>query len=397
MKFPRERIGIVKDALNQSLGAKAYFEGIKTLIADNRVSLEMSAVEIYVIDVALQRVTNLDNGEEIQVRQMQRPSRKVGNYPAGKVTRRIWNQVWLAYTARTLGLTTLFPAPFRFTFLHKSETLLHWIPDFQHVFLPEFFTSKELSSRNRAFRAALRSERRVLLSSESSFEDAKMWMPRIRAQIHIAQPRFPVTRDETPSALRKLDPTVPLKFFYCPSQWWPHKGIQEILFALREAVLIRSNIRVVFSGLDPKNPFPPSAESYLKQIERLRLRQNCLIYPPMHYSVQRQLMAKCLAVIQASHFEGWNLGVSEAAQLGKPLIISDLRIHREQLGQYPAQWFAPGDWKHLSMLMVREWDVPERETELKPIQYDSRNSWAPFQQAFTTRGEPNIIRDNFKS
>ncbi len=54
------------------------------------------------------------------------------------------------------------------------------------------------------------------------------------------------------------------------------------------------------------------------------------------------LMRRCLAVLQPSEFEGWGFAVSDAKGLGKPLIVSDLLVHRE-LGAAVLDYLPPLD------------------------------------------------------
>lgn len=45
---------------------------------------------------------------------------------------------------------------------------------------------------------------------------------------------------------------------------------------------------------------------------------------------QMQLLRASLAYLQPSLFEGWNTGVEEARLLGKPILLSDIPVQREQ-------------------------------------------------------------------
>jgi hypothetical protein len=51
------------------------------------------------------------------------------------------------------------------------------------------------------------------------------------------------------------------------------------------------------------------------------------------------LMRAAAVVVQPSRFEGWSTSIQDAQALGRPLLCSDLRVHREQapgaLGFFP--------------------------------------------------------------
>jgi glycosyltransferase involved in cell wall biosynthesis len=42
------------------------------------------------------------------------------------------------------------------------------------------------------------------------------------------------------------------------------------------------------------------------------------------------LIRSCAALINPSTFEGWSTTVEEAKSMGTPMILSSLRVHREQ-------------------------------------------------------------------
>jgi hypothetical protein len=48
------------------------------------------------------------------------------------------------------------------------------------------------------------------------------------------------------------------------------------------------------------------------------------------------------ASLNPSRFEGWSTVVEEIKALGVPMILSDLRMHRERAGE-TARYFAPDD------------------------------------------------------
>jgi glycosyltransferase involved in cell wall biosynthesis len=63
------------------------------------------------------------------------------------------------------------------------------------------------------------------------------------------------------------------------------------------------------------------------------------------------VMAGSVAVINPSRFEGWSTTVEEAKSLGKLVLLSDLRVHREQAPQRSC-YFAPDDVEGLAKAMI---------------------------------------------
>ncbi len=66
------------------------------------------------------------------------------------------------------------------------------------------------------------------------------------------------------------------------------------------------------------------------------------------------LLAHAVAVINPSRFEGWSSSVEEAKALGKPLIVSDIPVHREQVaGRTTADLFGVDDADALAGLLSK--------------------------------------------
>ena len=67
------------------------------------------------------------------------------------------------------------------------------------------------------------------------------------------------------------------------------------------------------------------------------------------------LMRRALAVIQPSLFEGWSTVVEDARALGRPCLLSDLPVHREQ-NPPGARFFPPESAEALAGLIAELWE-----------------------------------------
>ncbi len=90
-------------------------------------------------------------------------------------------------------------------------------------------------------------------------------------------------------------------------------------------------------------------------------------------------MRACTALINPSLSEGWSTTVEEAKSLGVPMLLSDLRVHREQAGDC-AYYFDPEAAGQLASLMARHEDFActhhagiERKRPLRPRSNESGN------------------------
>ena len=66
------------------------------------------------------------------------------------------------------------------------------------------------------------------------------------------------------------------------------------------------------------------------------------------------LMRVAAVVIQPSLFEGWSLVLQDAKALGRPIICSDIPLHREQLPE-AVGFFRPNRPDELAALLAENW------------------------------------------
>jgi len=71
---------------------------------------------------------------------------------------------------------------------------------------------------------------------------------------------------------------------------------------------------------------------------------------------QIQVLRCAAAVVQPSLFEGWSTVIEDAKALGRPVIASDIAVHREQLEGYEAaHLFKAGDAADLATVLASRW------------------------------------------
>ena len=113
------------------------------------------------------------------------------------------------------------------------QTPIHWIPDFQYKYLPEFFSEKERQDRDQRYEKLLDNARALVLSSQSALADFRKFHPS-RAKLPVFVLSFrAIIEDQDLAAdpfacLSRFD--LPEKFVYCPNQMWQHKG-HDVLFS----------------------------------------------------------------------------------------------------------------------------------------------------------------------
>lgn len=207
-----------------------------------------------------------------------------------------------------------------------------WFPDFQHRRLPQLFSPMARWRRDIGFGVQIAAGRIIMLSSQSALDDCQAFYPDIAGKASVV--RFATG----PSAeLLTADPfeirgqyELPQSFFYLPNQFWRHKNHQVVIDAL--AILASRGLDVVVAASGSKDdPREPNYfESLERQVNARTLARNFrylgMIPMPHVYA----LLRVCTAIINPSRFEGWSTTVEEAKSFGVPMILSDLKVHREQ-------------------------------------------------------------------
>jgi glycosyltransferase involved in cell wall biosynthesis len=123
---------------------------------------------------------------------------------------------------------------------------------------------------------------------------------------------------------------LPETFFFLPNQFWAHKNHACVIQALQLLAIRRSPVVVAASGLqlDPRLPnYFPRLKALIHDRGLERSFRLLGLIPHDHVLA---LMRSCAALINPSAFEGWSTTVEEAKAMGTPMILSALRVHKEQ-------------------------------------------------------------------
>lgn len=235
---------------------------------------------------------------------------------------------------------------------------VNWIPDFQHMHLPQYFSDKELAYRNSKYMETIQSSDCVIVNSRSVFNDLKRFAPQYTDKVRILPFVCPVNAGvyssaKTSSVFERIK--IPRKYFFVPNQFWQHKNHGVVFSAV--GLLKRKGIRVtvVCTGntVDFRN------ENYFQtirdSIQKLGIEKNIFVLGVIPHDDVLVLMRHSVSMINPSLFEGWSTSVEEAKSLGKNSILSDIPVHREQSPQ-EAQYFDPHDPSQLADIMEKTWN-----------------------------------------
>jgi glycosyltransferase involved in cell wall biosynthesis len=259
-----------------------------------------------------------------------------------KVIRRLFPQRIIPKKKINFGIDVLFH-PSELDIPNSIKKHLYWIPDFQEVYLPQFFSEAYLNIRKKSQQALLLSDKHILFSSEDACHDFEKLYPVAKSKKYVVNfsvfhPNYLNVKIEV---LKEKYQIVDTPYFFSPNQFWQHKNHIVILKAIRKIKELHNfNIQVLFSGkeFDSRNP------TYFDDIKQFvlenNLQDNIKFLGFLERSEQLCLMKNALAIIQPSLFEGWSSVVEDAKAMNQNLIVSSLNVHKEQLGKQ-AYYFNP--------------------------------------------------------
>ncbi|NJR64631.1 MAG: glycosyltransferase [Leptolyngbyaceae cyanobacterium CRU_2_3] len=207
-----------------------------------------------------------------------------------------------------------------------------WIPDFQHVDLPQFFAQEDIDERNALFsEISVRSPLLVLSSQHTAgkFQSLYPDSPTIRRILSFHT--FPDNEwyDADPAEIVSTY-QLPDRFLICNNQFWQHKGHTILFDAIAQLQQCGHEISVVCTGDTSDYRNAGYFQQLQQQIRDLRLSDQVYILGAIPRHHQMQLMRQSLAIVQPSNYEGWSTIVEEAQTLGKPIVLSDFPVHLEQ-------------------------------------------------------------------
>src|SRR5262249_41243762 len=134
---------------------------------------------------------------------------------------------------------------------------------------------------------------------------------------------------------------LPEKFALVANQFWAHKNHKVVVNAaaqLRDRGIL---VPIVMTGLPVhhRDPANTNLSFLLQAVASAGLNQQVTILGQVPYVDLVNLMRTATVIIQPSRFEGWSTIVQDSKALGRPVICSDIAVHREQapaaLGFFP--------------------------------------------------------------
>lgn len=254
------------------------------------------------------------------------------------------------------GIDVFFPIP---PCDNAGIPYVFWLPDFQYLRRPDLMSEELCRQLEAYFHEHVHHARAVVLSSDDARNDFARVFPDKLDRAHVV--RFCSVPDED---WWKLSPAsvieqyrLPERFFIVCNQFTRHKNHLTLLRAMHAlAEKGGRDIHLVCTG----STFDHRQEDYIGQVKaylaahKLDARVHILGLIPR--AEQIALLRQSVAVLQPSWFEGWSTIIEDAKTLGKPVLASDLPVHREQLAALQEDFLPLDDAERWADAMGDAWD-----------------------------------------
>jgi glycosyltransferase involved in cell wall biosynthesis len=207
-----------------------------------------------------------------------------------------------------------------------------WIPDFQHVHLPEFFTSEDRKARDEQFLSICSGCDKVIVSSETALGDLQSIFPQFAHKAELLRFVASPVPFEHAASLAELQRTYRFDqpYLLLPNQFWAHKNHRVVIRALQILKTRKKSPLVLATGSTQDYRNPAFFQSLTQFVVECKVQDNFRILGEIPFQHLAGLMENAVAFLNPSKYEGWSTSVEEAKSTGKQIILSDIPVHVEQ-------------------------------------------------------------------
>jgi glycosyltransferase involved in cell wall biosynthesis len=247
---------------------------------------------------------------------------------------------------------------FEYPFIATNWDVAHRsIPAF-----PEISAKLIYNDRENYFLYTLSKAFIILCESNTGAKELKNFYPLCEQKVRVL-PMFAgnvinlqVSTDKQKQLLDKYD-LWNCRFFIYPAQFWPLKNHYNLLIAFKKLIteLNIADIKLVFAGSDKGNK-----DYIIETINDLQLEKQVILTGFVPEEEIYTFYKNAIALTMPTFLGPTNLPLLEAAQLGCPVICSDLEGHRELLKE-TALYVNPSDSCSIANAMKAMLDSQVRE------------------------------------
>jgi hypothetical protein len=263
-----------------------------------------------------------------------------------------------------------------------------WMPDFQHLDLPQLFGRMARLKREVGFRAQAAAGRMLMVSSLDSQAACKRYYPDAAENVRAVRFAVPAPAPMAVGEARAVADRygLPERYFCMPNQYWKHKNHRLVVDAM---ALARQQHGRSFTVIAPGNPSDPRNPTHWAELQAAVNDAGLQKHFVMPGMIERADLAPLLqasdALLNPSLMEGWSTTVEEARSAGVPMMLSDLSVHREQAAEQ-AVYFKRDSAQSLADAMhaFEPLSLAQREARRQAARHDAQLRLARFADDFVS-------------
>lgn len=251
----------------------------------------------------------------------------------------------------------------------RAPKWVGYIFDFQHRYLPEYFSVRTRRNRDKRFSELAKSSDRIIVNSNSVAADVTRFLG-VSPDRVFAMPFSPYTKAwwfKTNPADVQLRYSITGPYILISNHFWKHKDHATAIRAFAQLTnqLANDNLQLVLTGDPVDHRDPGHYRQLLALTEHLRVRRRAHFLGLIPKADQIALLRGCLVLWQPTLFEGGPGGGStyEAVGLGIPTVLSDIKINREVHSRF-VRFFQVGNANDLAFqTRILLNNLPEKPTD----------------------------------
>ena len=267
-----------------------------------------------------------------------------------------------------------FPVPMSISF-ESGVPYVMAVHDLQHRLQPHFpevSANGEWQRREYLFRNGIRNATLILVDSETGKEDVLncygsfgIEHQRIKELPFLPSPYL--LEDDSPKERHRVrnEYGLPPRYFFYPAQFWPHKNHARIVEAL--GILKEHHgltVPIVFCGSHTNTIRSQTFDEVLALSDRLGIKDHIHYIGYVPNQDMQSLYADAVALVMPTFFGPTNIPIIEAWTAGCPVLTSDLRGIREQVGN-AAILVDPNSAESIADGLLRLWRNKELGSQLR--------------------------------
>ena len=239
-----------------------------------------------------------------------------------------------------------------------------WIPDFQHIYYKKFFSKKEYIRRENLFYNYINNSKSIIVSSKDSyFSLIKKYKKKTNIYILNFVPFFELNKIKKFNYLKKKY-NINYHYIYIPNQFWKHKNHLILIKAAKILKKKNFKFKFVISGSSSSAETKKNYQMFKTKIEESDLENFFITLGFIPYTDVINLIFHCDILINPSLFEGWSTTVEEAKLFNKKMILSGIKVHKEQANKNTL-FFDPQKPKELADKICEQSNKKFKKTEVK--------------------------------